>query len=382
MQNNVKGLIIFLVCLAGMAGAAFIMKAVYHDECWFCNSEEFYERGIEFACSEDSTKRQKGLSFIEKAASEGYAPAALLLSELYAKGQSKGVLPARHLNHKDILKCLADDVKPDGAVARKYLDQAAELYNAMAEDAEKVDPEFAYNLAIMYMSPPFSQHDNVSSYKAADVAKRLLGVAAKGGVVDAMLKLAADADRNGKDAEALKWYSMAAEKKPSQKLCLKLGDLYLYGKGTPVNHKEALKWYTKAQDEAKETCKDMPPEKREHMLDIPAVRIEIVKRKMKQAGGGSPITVSYVLGGDAFRYVIKVREEGAKGKGPVTVGEVIRTDKRIKAQVAPGIKLAKDAPREKDGFASMNQGMEWVLHQWAAAKFGASKQFIFKLENR
>ncbi len=381
MQNNVKGLIIFLVCLAGMAGAAFIMKAVHHDECWFCSSEEFYQRGIEFACSEDSTKRQKGLSFIEKAASEGYAPAALLLSELYAKDLPKGILPADSPDSK-ALKCLADTVKPDGAAARKYLDQAAELYNAMAEDAEKVDPELAYNLAVMYMSPPFSQHDEVSSYKAADVAKRLLGVAAKGGVVEAMLKLAADADKNGKDAEALKWYSMAAEKKPNQRLCLKLGDLYLYGKGTPVNHKEALKWYKKAQNEAKESCKDMPPEKREHMLDIPEVRIEIVKRKMKQAGGGNPITVKYALSGDAFRYVVKVREEGAKEKGLVTVGEVIRTDKGIKAKIAHSIKLAKDAPREKDGFASMNQGMEWVLHQWAAAKFGTSKQFMFELENR
>ncbi len=381
MQNNVKGLIIFLVCLAGMAGAAFIMKAVHHDECWFCSSEEFYERGIELACSEDSTKRQKGLSFIEKAASEGYAPAALLLSELYAKGQPKGIPPADSPDSK-VLKCLAGDVKPDGATARKYLDQAAELYHAMAGDSEKVEPALAYQLAVMYMSPPFSKHDDVSSYKAAEVAKRLLGVAAKGGVVDAMLKLAADADAKGNAAEALKWYSMAAEKKPNQKLCLKLGDLYLYGKGTPVNHKEALKWYKKAQTETEKACKDMPPEKREHMLDIPAVRIEIAKRKMKQAGGGNPITVSYVLEGDAFRYVIKVRQESGKEKKLVTVGEVIRTDKGIKAQVAPGIKLAKDAQREKDGFASMNQGMEWVLRQWAAARFGASKQFMFKLENR
>ncbi len=371
MQNNMKALVIFLVCLAGTAGAAFFMKAVNHDACWFCSASDYFKKGIELACSDDAGKRQRALDFIGKAAEDDYAPAAMLLAELYAGSLPPQVKP----EHPEVLQCLSETVTPDGEQARKYLDQASELYDAMAEDAERVEPDLAFSLAMMYLSPPFSEHDDISSYKAAEVGRKLLNAAAEGGNVDAMLKLAAIEEGRDRIDEAVKWYSKAAEKSPDYRLSLKLGDIHLYGKGIPVDQKKALEWYKKAKAQAQNASKDMSPEEREHLLDIPAVRIDIATRAIERAGGENPVTVNYVLAGNGVHYVISIKDQGSL----IAAGEVILKEDGIKAVVAPDIKLPEGTPREKDGFESMNQGMEWVIGQWVVSKYGKYRPFNCRL---
>jgi len=373
MQNKMKALVIFLVCLSGMAGTAFFMKVLNHEACWFCSTSDYFKRGVEFACSGDEAKRKKALDYLIRAADEGYAPAAMLLSELYAGTLPQDIRPT----DADTLQCLSDSVSPDGVQARKYLDQASELYDALAEGQERVDPDLAFRFAMMYLSPPFSEHDDVSSYRAADVALKLLNAAAEGGNPDAMLKFAAIEESKGNGDKAVEWYSMAAEKRQDYRLSLRIGDIYLYGKGgVPLDHKKALEWYNKAQAQAQDASKDMGPEEREHLLDTLSVRIDLAGRKIAQGGGKNSVTVNYLLAGNGGHYLVMVRDEGAEA---VTVGEVIRTDKGIRALVAADVQLPEDIEREKEGFESMNQGMEWVLRQWAVSKYGKQGQFIFRL---
>ncbi len=372
MQNNVKALVIFVVCLAGMAGTAFFIKAVNHKACWFCSTSDYFHRSVEFACSKDEIKRRKALDYLTKAADDGHAPAALLLSELYAGTLPEQVKP----EYPEAFQCLSDAIEPDGTQARKYLDRASELFDAVGENAEGVEPDLAFRLAVMYLSPPWSEHDDVSSGRAAEVGLKLLNAAAVGGNIDAMFKLAAMEENRGRIDEAVKWYSRASEKRPDYKLSLRIGDIYLYGKGVAVDNKKAVEWYKKAEAQAQAT-KDISPEEREHMLDIPAVRIEIAGRKMKRAGGKNPVVVNYILAGNGVHYIVRVRDD--KAEGLVTAGEVIRTDdNKIKAVAAPAVRQAEGTSKEKAGFESMNQGMEWVLSQWVISKYGEPREFIYR----
>ncbi len=372
MQKNMKGLVIFLVCLAGTAGVAFFMKATNKDACWFCSTSDYFQKGIALACKDDETGKKKALEYINMAAKDGYAPADLLFAQLYAGTVPEQITPL----FPEATQCLSGSVAADGAQARKYLDQASELYDAMAENAERVEPDLAFRLGIMYLSPPFSEHDDVSSYKASDVGKKLLNVAAKGGNVEAMLKLAALEGAADNMEEAVKWYSKASGKKKDYRLSLKIGDIYLYGKGVAKDHEKAVEWYKKAQAQIKET-KDLDPREKEHLLDIPSVRIQIASNHIERGGGESPVTVNYVLGGNGVHYNIKVKDKDTEGL--IDAGEVIKGEKGIKAVVAKGIKLPEGTEREKDGFESMNQGMEWVLGQWVVSKYGKSRPFNYRL---
>ena len=371
-NNNMKALVIFLVCLAGTAGVALLVKGVHHEACWFCSTSDYFQKGLALACSDDEAGKQKALKYITTAAEDGYAPADMLFAQLYAGALPEQIEPV----FPEATQCLSGSVQPDGAQARKYLDQASELYDAMAEDAERVEPDLAFRLAMMYLSPPFSEQDDVSSYKAADVGLKLLKVAAEGGNGDAMQKLAAIEEASGNMEDAVKWYSKVSEKKKDYRLSLKLGDIYLYGKGVAVDHKKAIEWYKKARDEIQEAS-DMDPQEKRHLLDIPSVRIEIASRQIKRSGGESPVTVNYVLSGNGVHYILKVKDKDVQGL--IEAGEVIKTEKGIKAVVAQGIKLPEGAEREKEGFDSMNQGMEWVLGQWVISKYGESRQFNYRL---
>jgi hypothetical protein len=51
-------------------------------DCWRCDKDDFWERGMEFACDESPSYRKNGLKFIETAASQGQVEAAFFLAEL------------------------------------------------------------------------------------------------------------------------------------------------------------------------------------------------------------------------------------------------------------------------------------------------------------
>ncbi len=362
MDNSKKAVVIFLVCLIGMAGVAFVMKALKH------GGSAMYAQGIKSACSEDNATQHQALESIKKAAEEGDAQAAMFLAQLFAGGMPEGVEPVQ----PDAFKCLAELVKPDGAEARRYLDMAAGLEGAV----ETLDPKIAYRYAILYMSAPFASHDEVSEFHAQDVADRLLDTAAKSGSSDFILNLAALCESKGNYAEALKLYEKAAELAPDFKLELKIGDYYLYGRGTDVNPSQATVWYQKAQKSV-EAQKELEPEKRQHMLDIVSVRMDIAGRKLDRSGGAPPVTVRYLLAGNGNHYIVKAI--GKQGGSPITAGEVIKTEKGIKAVVAKDVKLPENSKRERDGFSSMNEAMIWVLEQWAKASIGENNEYVFRI---
>ncbi len=362
MENSKKAFIIFLVCLAAMAGIALVLKAVRH------GGAALYTQGIKAACSEDEALKQQAIENIKKAAEEGDASAALFLAELYAGGMPQGVEAVE----PEAFKCLSEVVKPDGAEARKYLDRAAELDDAM----ETLDPDTAAKYAVLYSSSPFASNDSASEFKAADVAAKLLQTASKSRNSDFLLKLATLYEKKGEFAAALKLYEKAVAVAPDYVLCLRIGDLYLYGKGTGPDPQAAMQWYQRANELINKAGEQIEPAVKQHFLDVVSVRMDIADSKLKRSGGSAPVTIGYKLAGNGNHYIVMAIQEGAKA---VKAGEVIRTEKDIKAVMAKDVKLLEDMPREKSGFASMNQGMEWVLQQWAATTLGADKYYVFRL---
>lgn len=375
MRNNMKVLIIFLACMIVLAVTALLLQGKSHRECWFCSNHNFFERGVEFACSDDEKLRQTALEYIMRSAHEGDVTADMFLAELYADKLPEGIVPV----DVDAMNCLKDTVSVDTVKAGEYLDKVSQLYRKDVERGGKIDMVRAYDLAEIYLSPSFAGKGDDSAEKAKQNGIEWLKIAAHGGNIEAILKLASAAEQKDRYGAAMQWYIKAAELKPDFKYALRIGDGYLYGKGTDIDYKKALKWYQKAHDQVLEAAKKIKPAEREHLLSILAVRMEIANRKLERAGGKNPVTVDYMLSGNSIHYIINVLDNGPDSKGIVSVGEVKQEEKGIKASISPNVTLPEKSQREKDGFQSMNQGMNWVLRQWAATRHGVSRHFVFRL---
>lgn len=377
MQNNMKVVIIFLACMAVLAVTALLLQGKSHRECWFCNSHNFFERGIEFACSDDEKLRNRAVDYIIRSAGEEDVTADLFLAELYAGQLPEEAVPV----DVDAMNCLRDIVPVDAVKAREYLDKVSLLYHGEIASGRTIDEARAYSLALMYLSPSFAgKGDAATIQKAKQDSIEWFGIAADAGNIKAALKLASMAEQEERYDAALKWYIKATELKPDFRYSMKVGDFYLYGKGTDIDYKKALEWYQKAHDQVLEALKGAKKSvELEHFLAIISVRMEIANRKMGRGGGENPVTVEYLLKGNGVHYVINVENNDPGSSGFVTVGEVRRDEKGIRASISPGVILPDKSPREKDGFESMNHGMKWVLQQWAASRYGASRHFVFRL---
>ncbi len=371
MQNSNRWMIIILLVLGTVAAAALFIKNAGYKECWFCTEKGRFERGLEFACSDNPELRQLGLQYISQAAENGMAQADIVLAFAYAGAEDEGSLAA-----PPEAACLRETVSANSTLAFKYLLKASDLLKAQGKGA--VPAEVAMKLVRMFSSPVFSLTD---AQKAASEAKNWLVAAADAGSSEAAARLAEHASKEGAYTEALHWYQEAVRRKPHPDICLEIGDFYLYGKGVPVDYNKALEWYKKACDIAGSPEAGLDSEQQQHMLTVCSVRQDIAKRKLERSGNKNPVEIKYALKGNAQKYLVLAEDTSGESPEFVMVGEA-KADSggNITAAVAPGIDLPEGIARQKDGFSSMNQAMEWLLGQWGAARYGKGAEFTYRLE--
>ncbi len=373
MQNSNRWMIITLLVLGTVAVVALLIKNAGHKECWFCTEQGRFERGLEFACSDDQELRKQALQYLSQAAESGIAEADIILAFAYSGAENAEALPV-----PPEAACLAGAISTNSTRAFDYLTKASDILKAEGKDA--VSADLAMELVHMFSSPAFAKTD---AGKAASEARFWLVAAADAGSVDATLNLASDAERNGAYTDALHWYQEAARLKPYPDFYLRIGDFYLYGMGTPVDYNKALEWYRKACDLASSPDIALGSEQQKHILTVCSVRQDIAKRKLARSGSKNPVEIKYALKGNAQKYMVMAEDSTGESPEFVRVGEaMVDSNGNISAEIAPEIELPEGIARKKDGFSSMNQAMEWLLGQWGAARYGKGLKFIYRLDGQ
>jgi hypothetical protein len=334
-----------------LAAAGWWLFNYAHRECWQCDRDDFWQRGLEFACSDNAHYRDNSLRFLEKAAEEGSVEAAFFMAELVL-GEANGTE----------IECLRAKVP----VNKKDAVQRFHSLEKMLDSAESPPVAICSRLASLYLD------GRLPSASPEREAEKWLLRAAEGGDSHAMRELGLLYDAADDYVPARKWFEKAAEDKGNFQAALVVGDYYFYGKGIDPDWNQALSWYEKALEKGKAACAGLAEEKRKKALDPAEARIEIVKGKLEEAGGETPLVIHYRLDGGSSSYIVFE----AAGNG-TRIGEVVESDGAVTAMLDESF-VSGGANATKAGFTFMNQGLEWLLDAFAKSKYG-DRAFLFRI---
>lgn len=349
MNRNVS---IFIVVIAVAISGWGVIKFA-HRECWFCDKDDFFDRGVEFACSEYPAYKSNSIKFIKQAAEQGNVEAAFFLAELYLGD----------LNGTEIV-CLRE-LAP---VSQEKAVNEFKVLESLLEKEAAPPASICARLGLLYYNGTIDSESPVKS------AIKWFLKAAKMGNPFAMEALANIYDSKDEYQKALEWYTKASEDKIRTKSALAVGDYYFYGKGVDIDYQKARSWYVRALNMIKAISSELSEDKRKKAYDPAAVRIEITDRKISEAGGETPLVISYRLEGGSAIYQVYSHE-----KPEMKIGKVEDINGTITATVDEAVALNPDVTRSKSGFSFMNQGLEWLLNTFSAGKHGENRLYIFKV---
>ncbi len=357
------GIALALILALILVIAGLVYRQISYRVCWQCSDDEYYNRAIQYACSDRPKYRQTALDFLDQAARQDHLQALLLLAEL-----SMGKLPkSYHPTDAQQLTCLQRDVTPDRDRGISYFQRVIDIL----EEQPDGNPDLVSNIGQLYL------HSIMPASDPKDQAKKWFARAAAEGNYPAMVQLARLADSEGDYAEAMKWFQQAANNSQDVASPLMVGDYYLYGKGVPVNYQEAEAWYRKALEAAQRVSGSMNKAEKSELMAAPRIRLDLVARRLAGQEQRQRVVITYRLEGTVKDYSIFVAEHPDQ-----PVGTVVNRDKVITARMNKEIKFVTPPEEmEKSGFGSMIEGMHWVLATYAAhsRENPAGLRFVFVL---
>ncbi len=339
------GITLALVLVLTLVIAGLVYRQVSYRICWDCSGDEYYNRAIEYACSDRPRYRQTALEFLDQAAERNQVQALLLLAELYI-----GELPpAYRPTFPEKVNCLRRDVNPDR-------DKGISCFQAVIDIVEEKpdgDPDLLANIGQLYL------HSVMPSDDPEGEARKWFARAAAEGNYPAMVQLARLADSRGDYGEAMKWFRKASASGQDVESPLKVGDYYFYGKGVVRNDQEARAWYQKALQTARQLTAGMTEEEKSRIEAAPKARLDLVTRRLAGETGGEQVRINYRLQGTVRDYTVLV-----DGR---TIGTVVNRDGEITARLNKDLEfVTPPETMEKSGFKSMIAGTHWLLQTYGA----------------
>jgi len=353
------GIIITLALVAVLAVGGFIFSQLSYKICFRCDADDFYNRGLEYACSSKESHRQTGLDFIKNAAGQGHLKAELTLAELFSRA-----LPAGYaFSNKEQRECLLQEVAPDQATGMSYFES---VLNAM-EEKQEFDPGILNNFALLYLEGILSADDHI------DKARMIYEKAAAEGSFPAMLQLGKLSNDSGYYHKAMQWFVQASENPTDVASPLMVGDYYMFGKSVTTDYHQAQEWYSKAlaRTEKQETDEN---DKLTLLKNTAVARLDMVHRKLAEVDGGKlRVVVNYRLEGGVKHFVIFTTDHPEH-----PIGEVINNNGNIYAVMNEKLELTQQLPVSlQENFSSMNEGMQWVLTTFAMNTHDNAADVIF-----
>ena len=352
--------LLFVGCVA-LVGAVALYNYSYK-LCWKCSTQDYYERGKDFVCSDKEELRQTGLDFLLVAADRQQSAAQILLGEGYL-----GDLPEGYISFDaTALGCLIGQLPQDPTAAARLFNQA---YTTLRQQ-ELADNRLPLNFGLLV------ENGMIASDNPHQDAHTLYLQAAKQGNYTAMRSLGLKYHQKSDYVAAQKWLSLVAEAGKETEPALLLGDYFYYGKGGVLNYDKAIRWYRVALKTQRTLWASASEEERLAAEDVPMARIEMAMRQLQKDCMRVPMTLHYRISGNASRYTVHTED---RPEGPI--GIVEKTDEGIMAQINNRITLARSIPTRSKSFESMNDGMEWMLHAYARSRYGSSAKLNFILDH-
>lgn len=352
------GIIITLFFIAVLAVGSIIYSQLSYKICWRCNADDYFNRGLEYTCSDKKNYRRTGLNFIGNAAGQGHIKAELTLAELYIDN-----LPQEYiLSNSEQITCLRQDVVPDQKTGLSYFKSVM----AVVEQGKDVAPVTLNNLGLLYLEGIIPADNPVG--KATPLYER----AAVAGSFPAMTKLGKLSNDIGDYSKAMQWFVGASEDPANGLSPLMVGDYYFYGKGTAIDYQKAEEWFNKALTRAGKSDKD--DEAQLLLKDMSIARLDLVQRKLSGEGSQKQqVAISYHIDGSVKHFVIYAADHPEE-----YIGEVINDGDSITAIMNENLEFtAQLSEPQQEDFDSMNEGMFWVLNTFAVNTHDDPANLIF-----
>ncbi len=351
--------LLFVSCIL-LAGSAILYNYSYKI-CWHCTTDDYYQRGKEFVCRDKVELRQSGIDFLRLAADKNQADAQILLAEAYM-----GDLPDGYISSdQNAYNCLKGQLRPNTSASTALFNKA---FTTLKEQ-ELTDNKRLFNFARLLES------EILASDNPAHEAHSFYLQAAKNGNYAAMMTLGFRYHKKGEYVAAKKWLRLAAEAEKDAAPALTLGDYFFYGKGEVVNYEKAVYWYRIALDTQRKLWARASEEERLSAEDAPKARIEMAMLKLQKNRILSPMTLHYTIKGNAEHYIVYTEDNSA------SIGSVTKDVAGAVANIDNDIEVALSIPTTSKTFASMNEGMDWLLEAYARSRYGSYKKVNFILQH-
>jgi tetratricopeptide (TPR) repeat protein len=306
--------------------------------------------------------RESGLDFLRFAASRQQAGAQLLLAECYAPKLPRGYEPL----DKRAYGCLSSELGPNPAAATEFFRKA----HTTLTHQQDLQPQLLHNLGLLL------EEDMLEYAEASKVAEKYFGDAAKQGYFPAQFQLGMIYHKRSDYTQARRWLAEAAQRYKDPQPAMFLGDYYMQGKGVAVDYEKAMHWYRQALLAVQKTSVGLEQAQQVAAQDVPRARMDMALRKLQQERIFKFKTLYYRVGGDAASYEVYCEDNPSR-----MIGTVKRNVEGAVASLNPEVKRALSVTPPQKTFASMNEGLNWLLTAYAKGRYGNFTKFDFRLKN-
>jgi tetratricopeptide (TPR) repeat protein len=254
----------------------------------------------------------------------------------------------------------------NASAANEFFNQA----HATLVRQDDMDPRLMHNLGLLI------EAEMLDSKTAFPSAEEYFARAARKEYFPAQLHLAMIYHRRSEYAEARPWLEAAAQRYKDPQPALILGDYRMQGKGVEVDYEKAMHWYRQALLAVQKSSVGLDHSEQVEAEDVPRARMDMAMRKLQQERMFKFRTLYYHVGGDADTYEVYCEDS------PDTmIGSVSRNVEGVVASLAPDVKRALSVATPQKTFASMNEGLNWLLTAYARGQYGEFTKFDFRLRN-
>ena len=359
MKKWIKSALV-VAALAALSYGGYIGYLSLQDYfCWNCTPEGIYNRGVRFLQTPEEKSVDHGLSLIDSAARQNFADAQIFLAEVYLQTFPEGYM----VQHSEDVERLKSRISMNQDQAVFYY---TDLINNPAVSQGRYK-DMQYNLAQLLKSGIVK--------RARFNARHWLTLSAQYGNVKAMLELAQTCHAEGDYATARQWFSSAFNAGRQPEAAIMIGDYYLYGKGVGKDASQAIQWYeqawnilSRAEDAAIDPDKKLMAESAAFRLDIARrKRLDLYKEQQAEK-------IDYRIRGDLGTLAVYAIHKD----GDLHIGDVEKKYDRFWAMPRPWPGQAP--PSEPIKAASLNDGVNLILENYAVNAFGGNKQYQFILK--
>ncbi len=360
-KKLLMNILLFLGCVA-IAGLAVLYNYGYKI-CWRCDTQEYYERGRVFVCKEDSKLRESGLDFLRVAASRQQVRAQLLLAECYAPQLPQGYVPL----DERAFACLSTELSPNPAASHDFF-RKAHATLALQKDLQ---PQLRHNLGLL-LEEGVLEHSTETP-----TAEEYFIAAAQQDYFPAQLHLGMLYHQRSEYAQAMHWFEKAAQRYKDPQPALLLGDYHMQGKEVVADYEKAMHWYRQALLTVQKISVGLNRAEQIAAEDVPRARMDMTLRKLQQERIFKFKTLYYRVGGDASMYEVYCCGDDLTRR----IGTVTRNVEGVEARLDPEVKRALSVTTSQKTFASMNEGLNWLLTAYAKGQYGNFTKFDFRLKS-